>query len=184
MPPTIFLHYYEGADPAAHLSLVVDVPASHAEKPAIALRPLFASLYEAARGRRPPRAGLLKLYHGKREATGACGDLPRGAHVFLAAPPAAPPRPPPAPAPAPAAVRDPSTVVLYYDSSDDEDAANPFEKRRFGDKVIVDGVLVRADGSRDPGKWLDDRRFCCTVPPGSMNNQVAGVWFGGPRGSF
>ena len=183
----LFLHYYEG-DASKHLSLLVDVPESHLAKHASTIRPLFASLYEAETGSRPEKAGLLRVYDEAGEASTTLGALPDGAHIFLARPPAvarpapvAPPPPPPPPAAAAPAtgVSRNNEPVVYYDSSDEEDDAQPWkrwENRRFGDKRIINGALLRDDGSREVGRWLSDSRFVATIPPGRMNNAVDGTW--------
>ena len=182
--PRLFLHYYEGDDEAKHLSLLVDVPEDQLEKPASTLRPLFARLYERSRGERPARAGMLKVYDGESgEATQKLGAFADGSHVFLARPPpaarAAPLPPPPPPPPRPEGEKSRNDTTVYYDSSDDDDDATPWtkwENRRFGDKRIINGALLRDDGSREVGRWLNDNRFVAKIPPGRMNNQVDGMW--------
>ena len=180
----LFLHYYEGDEEAKHLSLLVTVPEDHLEKPATTLRPLFAKLYETARGERPARAGMLKVYDDAGETSRRCGDFEDGAHVYFARPPpvkrpeAALPPPPPPP-PLPEGTKSRNDTVVYYDSSDSEDDATPWkqwENRRFGDKRIINGALLRDDGSREVGRWLNDNRFVAQIPPGRMNNQVDGMW--------
>jgi len=58
-------------------------------------------------------------------------------------------------------------VEEYVDLGPQIPPALLWEFRQFGDNVIINNHLVKDDGTKIPGHWIDDHKFTCSVEGGT-----------------